>query len=209
MKHDWADRHLAAPPRVELRVVEDAGLLQHGALLDAEERRVVLCSSNQASEQSASRNGDRCRDPLRNAPDLGRCERGSGHIHIHARIGTHTDTHTTGGARARNGGTGRERQTRGADARAHAPSSSRSSSFFTTSGCAMATAAAVGATRARGRAPEPAAARGGFPGARAVASLDLEWRRRGAYRNGEACGMDLNLAVRFVSLLEYTGGCCV
>jgi hypothetical protein len=27
-----------------------------------------------------------------------------------------------------------------------------------------------------------------------VASLDLEWRRRGAYRNGEACGMDLNLA---------------
>jgi hypothetical protein len=22
----------------------------------------------------------------------------------------------------------------------------------------------------------------------------LEWRRRGAYRNGEACGMDLNLA---------------
>jgi len=42
--------------------------------------------------------------------------------------------------------------------------------------------------------PEPAAARGRFPGDRAVASLDLEWRRRGAYRNGEACGMDLNLA---------------
>jgi hypothetical protein len=188
--------------------VEDAGLLQHGALLDAEERRVVLCSSNQASEQSASRNGDGRRDPRRNAPDLGRCERGSGHIHIHARTGTRTHTHTTGGARARNGGTGRERQTRGADARAraHAPSSSRSSSFFTTSGCAMA-AAAVGATRARGRAPEPAAAaRGGFPGARAVGSLDLEWRRRGAYRNGEACGMDLNLAPGKDLLGERGGG---
>ena len=118
MKHDWADRHLAAPPRVELRVVEDAGLLQHGALLDAEERRVVLCSSNQASEQSASRNGDGRRDPRRNAPDLGRCKRGSGHIH--ARTGTRAHTHNPRRARARNGGTGRERQTRGADARARA-----------------------------------------------------------------------------------------
>jgi hypothetical protein len=54
MKRDWADGHLAASPRVELGVMEDAGLLQHGALLDAEERRVVLCSSNQASSQLAS-----------------------------------------------------------------------------------------------------------------------------------------------------------
>jgi len=54
VKRDWAGGHLAASPRVELRVVEDAGLLQHGALLDAEERRVVLCSSNQPSKQSVS-----------------------------------------------------------------------------------------------------------------------------------------------------------
>jgi hypothetical protein len=39
-------RHLAASARVELGVVEDAGLLQHGSLLDAEERRVVLCSAD-------------------------------------------------------------------------------------------------------------------------------------------------------------------
>jgi len=45
-------RHLAASARVELGVVEDAGLLQHGALLDAEERRVVLCGGGkQASGQ--------------------------------------------------------------------------------------------------------------------------------------------------------------
>jgi len=58
VKRDWAGGHLAASPRVKLRVVEDAGLLQHGALLDAEERRVVLCSSNQASSQLGSRNGE-------------------------------------------------------------------------------------------------------------------------------------------------------
>lgn len=108
VKHDWADRHLAASPRVELRVVEDAGLLQHGALLDAEERRVVLCSSNQASERSANRNGDGRRDPRRIAPNLGRCERGSGHIHAR----THNRRRTR--AQRRNGA----RQTRGADARA-------------------------------------------------------------------------------------------
>jgi hypothetical protein len=45
-------RHLAASARVELGVVEDAGLLQHGSLLDAEERRVVLCGTDkQASGQ--------------------------------------------------------------------------------------------------------------------------------------------------------------
>jgi hypothetical protein len=30
--------------------VEDAGLLQHGALLDAEERRVVLCSRKRSEQ---------------------------------------------------------------------------------------------------------------------------------------------------------------
>lgn len=43
--------HLAATARVELRVVEDAGLLQDGALLDPEERRVVLCSSSSSSSK--------------------------------------------------------------------------------------------------------------------------------------------------------------
>jgi hypothetical protein len=135
--------------------VEDAGLLQHGALLDAEERRVVLCSSNQASERSANRNGDGRRDPRRIAPDLGRCDSAS------ADLGTYTRAHTTGGAHARNEGTGRDRLE--ALTRAHAPSSSRSSSFFTTSGCAMAAAAAaVGATRAREGARAGGGARG-FP----------------------------------------------
>jgi hypothetical protein len=56
--------------------VEDAGLLQHGSLLDAEERRVVLCGdSEQASKRSVGRsnaNGHgRGGDPGRIAPDLG------------------------------------------------------------------------------------------------------------------------------------------
>jgi hypothetical protein len=58
MKYDCADRHLAASTSVKLRVVEDAGLLQHGALLYAQEWRVVLWGSNQASEQSANSNGE-------------------------------------------------------------------------------------------------------------------------------------------------------
>jgi hypothetical protein len=91
MKYDCADRHLAASPRVELRVMEDSGLLQHGALLYAQEWRVVLCSSNQASQQSAKSNGEERGNPGRIAPDLGRGEHRSGHIHArtNARKGTH------------------------------------------------------------------------------------------------------------------------
>jgi hypothetical protein len=39
--------HLGASTHIELEIVEDAGLLQHGSLLDAKEWRVVLCGDNE------------------------------------------------------------------------------------------------------------------------------------------------------------------
>ncbi len=59
--------HLAATACVELRVVEDAGLLQDGALLDPEERRVVLCSSSSSSKRERSIN-----EPIKRANALRR-----------------------------------------------------------------------------------------------------------------------------------------
>lgn len=164
--------------------MEDAGLLQDGALLDAEERRVVLCSKQTSiqSQHITQHMGRRAAIRTGIEPDLG-----------------------FGGqriwARATRRASGEEGEERGRSfVRACVPSSSKSSSFFTTSGCAMAATAVERCARGLGARVDDAARtavqRGG---ARAPASLCLAVLRGrterergggGAYRSGEASGMD-------------------